>query len=176
MLTHRSRGNEIITTDLVAGSMLTTIMVSLRLPSTGSSSRWSMPSRRMLTRLVPTQGGSSGFCTTWPGVGAGLGRRGCGTATISGRDGTVMAGPYGIWTCVDWNWIRTFQLARNNQPKQNPPSTNVVKAKLMNASRGLKPRRGEGGGRSGAKSSGDGRMALRLSGARLGRAHYTIIE
>src|SRR5436190_14389876 len=57
MGTHRSRGNEAITAECWTGSMLSTIIVSLRVPSTGSSGRWSMPSSRMLTRCVPLQAG-----------------------------------------------------------------------------------------------------------------------
>src|SRR5215208_3662867 len=151
MLTQRSRGKETITTALVTGSMLMTMIVSLRLPSTGSSSRWSIPSRRMLTRLLPVQAGNSvsrGISMAGAAVGGGPGGSGGGTTTASWRLGTVMLEPPGILTCVVWNCSRSFQLDRNSQPNQNPPRMKVVTAQDSATWRSLMsgPRLGGGGG------------------------------
>src|SRR5258708_6679255 len=137
MLTHMSRGSDTIAADFETGSMLSTIIVSERVPAIGSSSRLSMPRTRILTRSVPFQSGRtvltaeaseveiSGGLT---GMLIGPGLMATGTVTDIGPAPTVT-------TRVGWPAARslaraasTRQLATNMTPKAAPPSTNAQNA------------------------------------------------
>lgn len=146
------------TTDLLGGSMLTTMIVSLRLPSIGSSPRWSMPSRRMLSRLTPFQSGRSPRLLTGSSGSAGAGvaghRRhhhaaqthgvyGAGfEGRVPGICGREIVGPFGILICAAcWRFASSRQLLKKSQPKEDPPGQTWRRRMRAGRFRALNPPR-----------------------------------
>src|SRR5437870_3032824 len=140
MVTHMSRGSETIAADFDTGSMLTTIIVSERVPTIGSSSRLSMPRTRMLTRSVPVQSGNTVLTADTSDVEISGGLTGrligpgliaIGTVTDIGPAPTVTT-PVGVPGRSPARVASTRQLATNMTPKATPPSTNAQNAATAN--------------------------------------------
>src|SRR5438445_1588817 len=145
MLTHMSRGSDTSAADFVTGSMLARMIVSERVPATGSSSRLSMPSSRMLIRSEPCQSGSTVFTTeamllvmsdglTGAGIGT-LIEPGLiatdtliGTLTDTGPAATVTTFGGALIGASAVRAPNARQLATKTPPKTTPPRTNAQKA------------------------------------------------